>query len=244
MKGLSDQAIALTKKELYSALNSTAIYGVWAFFLLFNNITFFYLQKYFILDSATLRPYFTVIPIVYTLLIPAITMKSWAEERKTGTAELLLTMPFSEWDLVLGKFLSSLVILVIALLLTLGVPLSLFPMGNFDMGVIISEYVGALLLGMSALAVGLLFSSLAKNQISAFLGGVVVLITVMLLNQLTTLFDLPKVIADILNYLSLAFHFESFSRGILDSRDVLFFILVTFLFLFINTRVLLFRKWR
>ncbi|WP_304242829.1 ABC transporter permease subunit [Gracilinema caldarium] len=243
MKGLSSQSIALAKKELYSALNSPATYGVWAFFLLFNSITFFYLQKFFSLDSATLRPYFSVIPLVYTLLIPAITMKSWAEERKTGTAELLLTMPFSEWDLVLGKFLSSLMILVIALVLTLGVPFSLFPLGDFDGGVIISEYIGALLLGMAAVALGQLFSSLAKNQISAFLGGVVVLLAVMLLNQLTSLMDLPKILADILNYLSLAFHFESFARGILDSRDILFFILVTLLFLFINTRVLLFRKW-
>jgi len=244
MKGLSSQTVALAKKELSSALHSPATYGVWVFFLLFTSITFFYLQKFFSLDTASLRPYFSVIPLVYTLLIPAITMKSWAEERKTGTAELLLTMPFSEWDLVLGKFLSSFIILMIALLLSLGIPLSLLPLGTFDLGVIFSEYMGALLLGMTALALGLLFSSLAKNQISAFLGGVVVLLVIMLLNQITSIMDLPKWIADLVNYLSLAFHFESFARGILDSRDILYFLLVTFLCLFINTRVLLFRKWR
>lgn len=244
MKVLSSQSLALAQKEIYSALHSPATYGVWVFFLLFNNITFFYLQKFFSLDSATLRPYFSVIPLVYTLLIPAITMKSWAEERKTGTAELLLTMPFSEWDLVLAKFLSSLTILVIALMLTVTIPLSLAPLGNFDAGVIFSEYIGSLLLGMAAIAFGLLFSSIAKNQISAFLGGVVGLLLIMLLNQITSIVDLPKIVADMLNYLSLAFHFESFSKGILDTRDILFFLLVTFLFLFLNTRILLFRRWR
>lgn len=243
MNCFSNQTIALAKKELQSALNSPATYGVWLFFILFANVSFFYLQRFFSLDAASLRPYFQIIPLVYTFLIPAITMKSWAEERKTGTAELLLTMPFSEWDLVLGKFISACVILFIALLLTLSVPLSLFPLGDFDKGVLISEYVGTLLLGMAAISVGLLFSSLAKNQMSAFLGGVVVLLAIMLINQLTSFIDLPKPLADFLNYFSLAFHFESFAKGILDSRDLLFFLLVTVLFLFVNTRILQFRKW-
>jgi ABC-2 type transport system permease protein len=158
--------------------------------------------------------------------------------------ELLLTMPFSEWDLVMGKFLSSLSLVVLLLLLSLPLPLSLLPLGRFDPGVILGEYTGAFLLGASATALGLFLSSLSKNQAGAFLGSAVVLLLVMLINQIPLSFDLPLWLAEGINFISLSFHFESFSKGLIDSRDLMFFIVTTVLFLFLNTRVLLFRRWR
>jgi ABC-2 type transport system permease protein len=244
MSILPKRASALAKKEIYSYGNSPAFYGVTVFFLLFCSIWLFYFQRYFTLDAATLRPYFAAFPIVFILIIPAITMKSWAEERKLGTVELLLTMPFSEWDLVLGKFIASLGVLAVILGLTIPLPLSLLPLGDFDGGVIVCEYIGALLLGSSATALGLLLSALSKNQAGAFLGSAVVLLAVMLINRLTLTLNLPQWLAEGINFISLAFHFESFSRGLIDSRDLAFFILSTVLFLFLNTRVLIFRKWR
>jgi ABC-2 type transport system permease protein len=241
---ITPRAAALARKEFYSYSNSPVSYGIAVFFLLFSAIWLFYFQHYFIMDSATLRPYFAVFPIVFIVIIPVITMKSWAEERKIGTVELLLTMPFSEWDLVLGKFLSALGTLAVMLLLTVPLPLSLLSLGNFDGGVIFCEYLGVLLLGASAISLGLLLSSLAKNQAGSFLGGVAVLLVVMLASDLTQYIELPQWFSDGISFFSLSFHFESFSRGLIDSRDLAFFIAATALFLFLNTRVILFRKWR
>jgi ABC-2 type transport system permease protein len=244
MNILSKRAAALAKKEIYSYGNSPAFYGITVFFLLFCSIWLFYFQRFFTLDTASLRSYFASFPLVFILIIPAITMKSWAEERKLGSVELLLTMPFSEWDLVLGKFFSALAVLGAILALTIPLPVTLLPLGDFDGGVIVCEYIGALLLGASATALGLLLSALSKNQAGAFLGSAVVLLVVMLINRLTLTFDLPQWLAEGINFVSLAFHFESFSKGLIDSRDLAFFILSTILFLFLNTRVLIFRKWR
>jgi ABC-2 type transport system permease protein len=152
-------------------------------------------------------------------------------------------MPFSEWDLVLGKFISSLGVIAALLVMTIPVPLSLAPLGHFDGGVIAAEYAGALLLGAAAAALGLFLSALSKNQAGAFLGSAVVLMAVMLMNQLAFSVDLPAWLSDSINFLSLSFHFESFSKGLIDSRDLAFFIITTVLFLYLNTQVLLFRKW-
>jgi ABC-2 type transport system permease protein len=170
-------------------------------------------------------------------------MRSWAEERKTGTIELLLTMPFSEWDLVMGKFLATFAMLAMMLLLTIPLPLCLFPLGDFDIGVIVCEYTGALCMGASAIALGLLLSSLSKNQAGSFLGSAAALMAVMLVSQLAFSLNLPHWLAEGINFISLSFHFESFSKGLLDSRDIIYYAASTFLFLFITTRVILFRKW-
>jgi ABC-2 type transport system permease protein len=243
-KYLPYRALILARKELYQYLHAPAFYGAAVFFLLFCSVWLFYFQRYFVVDQATLRPYFAVFPLVFILVIPVITMKSWAEERKTGTAELLLTMPFTEWDLVLGKFFSVVAVLGMMIVLTLPVPLTLMRLGSFDAGTIFCEYLGAFLMGASAAALGLLLSSLSKNQAGSFLGSAVVLMAVMLVNQLTFSLNLPQWLAQGINFFSLAFHFESFSKGLIDSRDLAFFVLSAALFLFINTRVIIFRKWK
>lgn len=238
------RALILARKEINQYLNAPAFYGAAVFFLVFCSVWLFYFQQYFSADQATLRPYFGIFPLVYILVIPVITMKSWAEERKTGTVELLLTMPFTEWDLVLGKFFSALGVLSMILLLTLPLPLSLLSLGSFDAGTIFCEYLGAFLLGASATALGLLLSCLSKNQAGAFLGSAVVLMIVMLVNQLTFSIDLPQWLARFINFFSLAYHFESFTKGLIDSRDFAYFVLSTCLFLYLNTKVILFRKWK
>jgi ABC-2 type transport system permease protein len=235
---------ALVRKEIYSYGISPAFYGVALFFVLFVNIWLFYFQHYFAMDAASLRPWFASFPLAFIVVVPAITMKSWAEERKMGSAELLLTMPFSEWDLALGKFFAAFLVLLLMLVLTVPLPLCIVPLGEFDGGVIVAEYAGVLLLGASAVALGLLLSSLFRSQAGAFLGSVTVLLVVMLINRLPMSFNMPQPLADFINFVSLSFHFESFSRGLIDSRDLAFFALVTLLFLYLNTRVLLFRKWR
>ena len=237
------KSIILAKKELFTQTNSPAFYGICLFFVLFSAIWLFYLNNFFSMNVASLRPYFATFPIVFILVIPMLTMKSWAEERKLGSIELLLTMPFSEWELVTGKFIAAFGSVMFLLLLSLPVPLSILPMGNFDPGVLLGEYIGALLLGASASALGLLLSSLSKSQAGAFLGCTAVLLISMLINQLTMALALPPLIAGGINFFSLSFHFDSFTKGIIDTRDFSFFVISTVLFLFLNTRVIIFRKW-
>jgi ABC-2 type transport system permease protein len=238
-----ERSFALVRKELYSYKNTPLSYGIALFFLLFVMIWFFYFYRFFALNTASLRPFFVSFPIAFILIIPVITMKSWAEERKLGSIELLLTMPFSEWELVLGKFISAFIVLTLIVALTVPLPLTLIPLGRFDGGVIVAEYLGALLLGASGVSLGLLLSSLAKNQGGAFLSSATVLLVTMLLNQFTQSLSIPLWLIEVLNFFSLAFHFESFAKGIFDTKNAAFFILSTILFLFLNTRVLLFRKW-
>jgi ABC-2 type transport system permease protein len=236
--------LTLARKELYQYLYTPATYGAAVFFLVFNSVWLFYYQQYFSMDQATLRPYFSMFPIVFILVIPVITMKIWAEERKTGTVEILLTMPFTEWDLVLGKFIASLSVMTMLLLLTIPLPLTLSSLGKFDPGMIFCEYIGAFLLSASAVSLGLLLSALAKNQAGSFLAGAAVLMAVILVNQITFYFNLPRFLASFINFFSLSHHFDSFTKGIIDTRSLSFFVLSTALFLFINTRVILYRKWR
>jgi len=177
------------------------------------------------------------------IVVPMLTMKSWAEERKTGSLELLLTMPFSEWDLVLGKFLSSYALLAMTIALTIPLPLALLPMGNFDPGVILGEYLGALLLGASSIALGLLFSALSKNQAGSFLATAVALLLTLLVGQLAFSLNLPSRMTEALNFFYLPFHFGSFSRGLLDSRGIFYYLASAWLFLFLTERAIRFRKW-
>jgi ABC-2 type transport system permease protein len=235
--------MALARKELYSYLNAPAFYGAAVFFLVFCSVWLFFIQRYFTMNTATLRPYFVAFPIVFILIIPVLTMKSWAEERKTGSIELLLTMPFSEWELVLGKFFSVFALLVMMLVLTIPLPLCLAPLGEFDSGVIVCEYIGTFLMGASAVALGLLLSSLSKNQAGSFLGSAVAMMAVMLINGLTFSMNLPFWLNEFINFISLSFHFQSFSKGMLDSRDIVYFLASAVLFLFVTTRVILFRRW-
>jgi len=238
------KSLILAKKELFTLFNSPAFYGICLFFSLFCSLWLFYMQRFFLMNTASLRPYFSAIPVAFIIVIPMITMKSWAEERKLGSMELLLTMPFSEWELVLGKFIAALAVVLILLGLSLPVPLSILPLGRFDLGVLIGEYTGALFLGASASALGLLLSSLSKNQAGAFLGSTAVLLFTMLINQFTISLSLPPFLNEAINMLSLSFHFDSFTKGLLDTRDLAYFAITTVLFLFLNTQVILFRKWR
>ncbi|MDR2397327.1 MAG: ABC transporter permease subunit [Spirochaetaceae bacterium] len=237
-------ARALVRKELYSYGVSPFSYGITVFFLLFVSIWLFYVQRFFTLNTASLRPFFAAFPLGFVLVVPAITMKGWAEERKLGSIELLLTMPFSEWDLVMGKFVASFTVLACIIGLTIPVPLSLLPLGDFDGGTILGEYAGALLLGACATSLGLLLSSISRNQGGAFLGSSVMLLMMMFINQVTATVNLPPLLSEGINFFSLSFHFESFSKGIIDTRDVAFFLLTTVLWLFLTTRVLIVRKWR
>jgi ABC-2 type transport system permease protein len=234
---------AVARRELRSSFNSPVAYAVILGFLVFTAAWLYFVRGFFALNQADLRPYFGVMPLVLAFLAPALTMRSWAEERRLGTYELLLTMPFTEAELVAGKFLASLALAAAALMLTLPVPLSASILGSFDVGILAAQYLGIFLEAAAALAIGQWVSSLAKNQVSAFLGGVLVLLLLVLMDRITAFVRLGGAVASVLNWLSLAFHFEAFSRGVLDTRDLAYFVVASGAFLYLSTWNLTRRKW-
>jgi ABC-2 type transport system permease protein len=238
------RTFTLLRKELASYFNSPIAYIVVIFFLVFTSVWFFYIQQFVAQNVASLRSYFAIFPIVFIILLPAMTMRSWAEENKSGTVELLLTLPFKEGQTVAGKFLGAFSLLVVMLLLTVPVPLTVSPLGDFESGQIVGQYLGVLLLGAAGLAIGLFISSLSKNQITAFIMSAVVLLFFTLINQVSFLVELPAWAASVINYLSLDYHFSSFEKGLIDTRDVTFYAALAVFFLYLNTKVLVFRKWR
>jgi len=235
---------AVAAKELRSYFNSPIAYIVVIAFLVFTSIWFFYLNRFFALNEASLRVWFGVVPTVFIFLIPAITMRSWAEERKTGTLEVLMTLPFREYEVVLGKFAGALGLLLLLMALTLPLPLSLAPLGRFDAGQIVGEYLGVLLIGASGIAVGLLLSSISTNQITAFILSGLALLFLTLIHQVGAVAPLPRWLSSLTVWISFAAHYDGFRKGLLDSRDLVYFLLVITLSLALNTWILIQRKWK
>ncbi len=238
-----NRILPIIRKELKGAFNSPIAYIAIVFYLVIPSVWLFYIQRFVDADVASLRGYFDIIPIIFIILLPALTMRSWAEEKKLGTSELLLTLPFRIGELVAGKFLAAFIMLLIMVGLTVPLPLSVAPLGDFEASQIVGQYLGVLLLGAAGIAIGLFVSSVSTNQISAFIFSAVILLFITLVSFVNVVVELPGWLADFLNYLSLNYHFESFRKGLLDTRDLAYFLLVTAGFLYFNAKVILFRKW-
>ncbi|TVQ37183.1 MAG: ABC transporter permease [Spirochaetaceae bacterium] len=235
--------VIIARRELHSFFNSAVAYIAVTLFLGLTAVWFFAIYGFAARDFASLRGYFGLMPFLFIVLLPAITMRSWAEENKSGTAELLLTMPFSELQLVLGKFLGALVLVLIMLAFTLAVPLTVLPLARFEIGEIVGQYVGTVLLACAGLSLGQFVSSLSRNQISAFLISSLLLLLISVLHVVNAVSALPRVLALTVNHLSLLTHYESFARGLIDSRGVVHYALLTVAFLYLSARVLVIKKW-
>ncbi len=238
------RTLSIARRELTSYANSPAAYIFVAFFLLATLTLFFFVGRFFASDSTNLRGLFAAMPIAFVILVPALTMRLWAEERRQGTYELLVTMPFTETELVAGKYLATMALVAITLGLTLPVPFFVSLFGTVDPGQVAGEYLGALFMASACAAVGQFVSAKSGNQIAAFFLGVLVLLALTFANQLNVWLSLPGPLADAINYVSTAFHFESFVRGVIDTRDVGYFSLLTVLFLALTAKELVGRKWR
>ncbi len=234
----------IVKRELRSYFNTPVAYAVALFFLLSCSVWFLVLDQFIFQNVASLRGYFSIVPVVYLLVIPALMMRSWAEERQTGTSEILFTLPLRSSELVAGKLAAGLILIALIALLTVPLPLTLSPLGDFQRGQILGEYLGVLFLAAAGLSICQLASALSANQVSAFILGVAFLVGLTLLNTLNGLLELPLWLSGILNYLSFSFHFESFDKGLIDTRDVAYFAVVTALGMYLTTKALAARKWR
>ena len=238
------RVFSLFVKEMQSYFNAPIAYIVISFSLSFTSLWFFYIRHFAAMNTASMRTYFEVMPALFIIILPALTMRSWAEEKKAGTDELLITLPFSETELVLGKFFAAFTILILFIFLSIILPFTIDRLGRFETGQIISEYVGIILLGGVGISIGLFLSSICRNQISAFILSVAVLLVLTLSDQLAVLANVPDWLSAFSRYLSLSYHFDSFRKGVLDSRDLSYFIILSVLFLYLNTRTLILRKWR
>ena len=193
------------------------------------------------LIDGVMRPLLGNISIIILLFLPLLTMRLMAEEKKLGTWELLLTAPVRDTEVVLGKFLGTLGIMVVMLAFTLYYPLLLLIFGDPDIGPIITSYVGLFLLGSAALSVGIFASSLSSNQIVAAVVSGALLFALWFVGLAASY--LPEALGEVVQSLSLSHHFEDFYRGIIDTRAIVYYLSVTALFLFLTIRSLETGRW-
>ena len=239
-----DNILAIFKKEFKSYFLSPIAYVFITVFLVVSNFLFF--QSFFLINQADMRSYFELLPWIFLFFVPAVTMRSWAEEKKGRTLELLLTWPVSDVEVVAGKFAAAFSFLTIVILLSVTIPITICCIGKPDLGPIVGGYVGALLMGGAYLAIGMWMSSYTENQIIAFILGVVATFALFIIGNPFFTMAIPQWAqwsVPVLSYLGLSTHFDSIERGVIDSRDILYYSSVVGFFLFLNIQSLASRKW-
>jgi len=237
-------------KELRSFLSSLIGYIVIAVFLVINSLFLWVLPNDFnILEYgyANLDGLFILAPFVFLFLIPAVTMRSFAEERKSGTDELLFTRPLSETQIIIAKYLASFVLVVLALLPTLVYYFSVFqlglPKGNIDSGSFWGSFIGLLFLAASFTSIGIFASSLSSNQVVSFVVAIVISAFAYMGFEMIYSLDLFGSVDLVIKSLGISDHYTSMSRGVIDTRDMVYFLSSIFLFLFLTKFSLLRTKW-
>ena len=222
------QVIRICNKELKDYFISPIAYIVISVFLLVTG--WFFFATFFYYNQADLRNFFDLLPITFSFFIPAVTMRLFSEELNVGSYEMLLTLPVTFNDILVGKFLAGVFFVAAALVPTLAYPICVAFMGQLDWGTVAGGYMGALLLGSAYTAVGLFASSLTRNQIIAFIVGMAICFTLTLIDKM--LFFFPRSMLGVVGYLGADFHFKNIAKGIIDSRDILYFLSVIFIGLY------------
>jgi ABC-2 type transport system permease protein len=214
----------LIKKELNLYFNSPIAYIVISIFLLL--LGFFYSRPLFVQNYATLRHIFDIIPLFFLFFIPAITMRLYSEEYKSGTIEVIFTLPFRKNEVLLGKYISSVLVILISIIFTLLYPLTLLFFGKFDIGQTIAGYLGVLFLSLFFSSIGVFSSSLTKNQIVSFVVSFSIMFVFFMLGKLGVF------VSPTIAYVGIDPHYDNFVRGIVDVRDIVYFLSLTGLFLY------------
>lgn len=230
--------LAVFRRELRAYFTTPLAYVFIVIFLALNGATTFYFGGLFDRGQADLQPMFAFHPWLYLFLIPAVAMRLWAEERKSGTLELLMTLPMSTTEAVFGKFLAAWAFAAIALALTFPTWLTVLYLGSPDNGVIVTDYIGSLLMAGAYLAIGGFVSALTRNQVIAFVVGAATIFLFMMsgLELVISVFQgwAPGFVVDLVQSLSFLSHYDSVVRGVVDLRDLVFFLSVMGVFLFAN----------
>ncbi len=231
----------ITKRELQSYFDSLMAYILLILFLGFSGFfTWLYGSDIFFIKQATLMPFFNIAYWTLFFFIPALTMRLLSEENRMGTIELLLTKPVSNWQVIVAKYLASLLLIFAAFVLTIPYIISVSSMGNLDLGQVFSGYLALILFSSMMIGIGLFTSSIGSNQIVSYLLALFIGIFFQVIFQMLGQ-SMVGIGGHILDYLSTVSHFESMTRGVIDSRDVIFFAGITFLSL-VFSEIMLIRK--
>lgn len=238
--------LSIFKRELRGYFATPVAYVFIVIFLFLTGIFTFYIGGFFERGQADLEPFFRFHPWLYLFLIPAISMRLWSEERKSGTIELLMTLPVTLGEAVLGKFLAAWCFTAIALALTFPMWITVNYLGNPDNTVILFGYLGSLLMAGGFLAIGSCLSALTKNQVIAFVISVVICFLI-ILSGYSIVLDFfrawaPQAVVDAISSFSFLTHFDSIKKGVIDARDVLYFGTLIAFWLYANTLVIDMKK--
>lgn len=222
------QAMHILTKEVKDYFISPIAYIVISIFLVVTG--WFFFSTFFIFNQADLRNFFDLLPITFSFVIPAITMRLFSEEFNVGSYEILLTLPVTFNDIIFGKFFAAVIFMAAALVPTLSYPLFISFLGELDWGPVIGGYIGAVLLAAAYAAVGLFASAITRNQIIAFIVGMGICFTFTLIDKM--LFFFPAPLLGVIGYLGADYHFSNIAKGIIDTRDLVYFLSVIFIGLY------------
>ena len=227
------------RREIRSYFQSPVAYVVIVVFLAI--VGWFFTSDLFLINVASLRIVFELVPLVFLFFVPAITMRLLAEEKKSGTLELLATRPVRDVEIVLGKFFAAWTLLAAALAPTLIYLITLSALGSPDPGPVITGYLGLLLMGGVYIAIGIFASSITENQIVAFIVSLLIILALFMADKV--LVFVPPAVASTLEFISIDYHFENIERGVIDSRNLIYFGSVLGFALLLATTSLERRKW-
>jgi ABC-2 type transport system permease protein len=227
--------LTIARRELKAYFNSPIAYIVVGAFLLISGYLYFGLSL-FLGGTSSMRSFFTVTPLLFVVFAPAVAMRLLSEELRSGTLELLTTLPIRDWEVILGKFLAALAVICSALAMTFVYALSVASVGDLDWGPVVGGYLGLVLCAAALVAIGLMASSWTRNQIVAFIFALMICLALWLFDKIT--FFVPGALSGIFQYLSIDFHFHNIARGVIDSRDLLYYLSVTAVALFAAVRSL------
>jgi ABC-2 type transport system permease protein len=231
--------LPIFRRELRSYFNSPVAYVVIVVFLAI--IGWFFTSNLFLVNVASMRIVFELVPLVFLFFVPAITMRLLAEEKKSGTLELLTTKPVTDAEIVIAKFLAAWALLAAALVPTLLYLVTMMALGSIDLGPVIAGYIGLLLMGGAYIAIGIFASSLTENQIIAFITSFLIVLALFLMDKV--LMYVPEGLASTLEFLAVDYHFSNIARGVIDSRDIIYFASLLGFSLLLATVSLERRKW-
>ena len=232
---------AIYYKEMKAYFNSPMAY---IFLVIFAMITgYFFTRTFFLFNQSDMRSLFNIVPLVYLFFIPAITMGLIAREKNVGTMEIMATLPLKDIEFIIGKFLSAFSLVLAGLIVTIIQFITLMQVGtNIDYGAVFTGYLGLALVGALYCSVGTFASSITDNQVVAFIIGIFIVIIFFLMDKM--LIFIPTSLTGLVQYLSVDYHLSNISRGVIDTRNLIYFGSLIGFFLFISIRVLEIRKWK
>lgn len=234
-----NKVLPIFRREMFAYFYSPVAYIVISVFLILTG--WFFTSEMFLANDSSLRSVFGIIPFIFIFFVPAITMRLISEEKKSGTIELMFTMPISDLEIVLGKYFAGLGLLVVAILFTIPYALTIMVLGYPDVGMLVCGYLGLILMGAAYVSIGVFASTISRNQVVAFIVAFVIIFVLWLINKFLML--IPPAIAPVLQYLSIDYHYENINRGVIDSRDITYYLSIIVFMLALAKTALESRKW-